>query len=116
MGPAKPASHEMPKLEGQDEGMEVSEWELAWSSEYKKWYFQDRVTGVSTWRRPKGCKLEFPEDPEESTESTTKHPSLTSLPEDWGSEWDPTSKQYYYYNFVTQERTWNKPGQLAIFE
>lgn len=82
-------------------------WEAAWDIVRKKWYYQDRNLGTSTWQMPKDSTLELPRvPPSEAPESV---PDLQDLPAGWHAAWDVRYRHWYYYNYETAERTWTQP-------
>mmetsp|Transcript_131684 Transcript_131684/g.228160 ORF Transcript_131684/g.228160 Transcript_131684/m.228160 type:complete len:473 (+) Transcript_131684:71-1489(+) len=81
-----------------------AKWECAWDSKSGRWYYQDRVNGTACWDKPKGCTLELP------TEEPKAPEPPADLPPGWEAAWDPTHGRFYFYNRVTSERQWKKPG------
>jgi len=85
---------------------------VAWSHERERWYYQDPVSGVSSWFKPKGCPkdLELPTEPPKN-HSKPRPPTgeAAHLPPDWEALWDDASQKHFYYNTQTKERTWFKP-------
>ncbi|CAE8662672.1 unnamed protein product [Polarella glacialis] len=96
-------------------------WELAWCPERQMYYFQDRLTGRSSWSKPSGCYLDVPKFPPNEVfldvavwgawqEGTTPPPMPTGLPLDWTSVLDKKFNRYYYHRLSNpRERTWERP-------
>mmetsp|Transcript_29174 Transcript_29174/g.63441 ORF Transcript_29174/g.63441 Transcript_29174/m.63441 type:complete len:435 (+) Transcript_29174:70-1374(+) len=88
----------------------ASNWDFGWDHRSRRYYYQDRVTGKSTWETPPGCTLKLPDRP---PEDVSVGPIPEDLPHGWMAVWDLKSKRYYYVNTTKgQERTWFKPPMI----
>lgn len=96
-------------MQGRAEGSRG--WEAAWSLQSRRWYFQDRSTGVSSWSRPPGCTIELPKAPPPNAPSEAEIPK--DLPPGWQAEWDPAHKKIYYFNRERGERLWQPPPKVT---
>jgi len=81
-------------------------WEIAWDSNRKRWYYQDRFQGTSSWERPADCTLELPRDPPPEAPQAS---GAADLPPGWQCSWDVQHRRWYYYNHNTEERLWERP-------
>lgn len=87
-------------------------WEAAYDPVKRKWFYQDIEEGISCWQRPAGCNFSLPQAPPADAPLIPSH-SVEGLPVGWQVSWDCTSRQYYYYNHITKERSWERPPSSA---
>lgn len=99
-------------------------WELVWSEEFERYYYQDRFSGLALWQRPEDCELDADEETDKrwraqgKATKTAKLQRLAQLklkarlPPNWRVFLDRTTGRRYYYNEKTKERTWYKPVLL----
>mmetsp|Transcript_56405 Transcript_56405/g.132284 ORF Transcript_56405/g.132284 Transcript_56405/m.132284 type:complete len:438 (-) Transcript_56405:52-1365(-) len=88
----------------------TSHWEVAWSAERNRWYYQDRAAGKSQWERPPDFTGKVPDKPPETTTRAQDKELTQNLDPRWQAVYDPSSKKYYYYDRINGERTWFKPA------
>lgn len=80
------------------------QWELAWDAKHRRWYYQDRFSGESSWGTPEGCTLKLPTQPPKISQTAKE-----ALPAGWEEAFDMTYNREYYFNRATKERTWTRP-------
>jgi len=90
----------------------------SWCRDQRRYFFQDMLTGKSTWSRPEDCDLEIPKRPPSPQSNPQKPESQPppdgELPKGWGTAFDDRTGRYYY--FMTRrpsERTWLRPPPSA---
>eukprot|EP00928_Gymnodinium_smaydae_P008536 TRINITY_DN13105_c0_g4_i2.p1 TRINITY_DN13105_c0_g4~~TRINITY_DN13105_c0_g4_i2.p1 ORF type:complete len:1759 (+),score=384.77 TRINITY_DN13105_c0_g4_i2:163-5439(+) len=88
-----------------------SRWEPAWCPKTRRWYFQDRERGISTWETPADFQGELPPAPPEPPSELSPLIDAEGLLSDgWQSAYDPAIKRHYYFNRDTGVTTWTRPG------
>eukprot|EP00931_Biecheleriopsis_adriatica_P060059 TRINITY_DN36044_c0_g1_i1.p1 TRINITY_DN36044_c0_g1~~TRINITY_DN36044_c0_g1_i1.p1 ORF type:complete len:491 (+),score=80.11 TRINITY_DN36044_c0_g1_i1:48-1475(+) len=94
--------------------MPPASWEYQWSAEHRRYYFLDKVNGISCWTKPPNCNLELPTRPPGSIEKTEAPPKPRDLPLDWEAALDVKENRYYFFRRSNPaERTWYKPDHVT---
>eukprot|EP00929_Paragymnodinium_shiwhaense_P039891 TRINITY_DN20887_c0_g5_i1.p1 TRINITY_DN20887_c0_g5~~TRINITY_DN20887_c0_g5_i1.p1 ORF type:complete len:2337 (+),score=619.14 TRINITY_DN20887_c0_g5_i1:127-7137(+) len=89
----------------------ASKWEPAWDPRSKRWYFQDRIKGQSTWDKPSDFQGDLPRLPPAPPPDLQPDPDELNIPEPWQGAYDSEHKRLYYFNRETGVTTWNRPGE-----
>ncbi|XP_018090404.1 rho GTPase-activating protein 27 isoform X2 [Xenopus laevis] len=89
----------------------LDDWETHTDTDSGQLFYYNSVTGVTTWDSP------F-DQPEDQGLSPTSLNSLSPLAEDsqWEKHFDEATSQYYFYNPVTGETSWDPPEEEMSFQ
>jgi len=88
----------------------AEEWEAVWHPGRRRFFYQNRAQGESTWRRPADVPEPPPRTPR-TVEADSRDSRLLrpQVPRDWEVAFDKKWFTWYYYNPATRQRTWTAP-------
>lgn len=88
-------------------------WEAAWHPGKKRYFYQDRVTGKSSWSRPSGCTIQLPTRKPADAEFEQPNPPA-DVPNGWTVAFSWDHKSYFYYKIENpEERSWFRPQPIV---
>lgn len=101
-----------------DEGLPEG-WYSAIDPDSNERYYCNDETGESQWERPEQEQTsqessQLDEDNDQSWQDKEDESEVSGLPEGWEAILDPSSGEYYYYNWNDGRTTWDKPPNRAL--
>lgn len=107
--PAAPARAQLQRVK-QESGKVPAEatlpdgWCQVWSEEHDQWYYWNRATKESSWKKPDSEEEDEDQEAEEQDDS--------SLPPGWERHVDTEHSEVYYWHTPTRTSSWQRPGAV----